>query len=90
ANQIWSSRRERTALRRAPAGTAELVFECPVKGDALLPRPLVRVRGGSEGSIALPALPDLTRMGDLPAGRAIDHLEDEEPLRERSRETAPV
>jgi hypothetical protein len=83
--------RERTALRRAPAGTAELVFECPVRGDALLPRSSVRVRGGSEGTIALPALPDLTRMGDLPAGRAIDFLGDEEPLREkRPRETAPV
>lgn len=83
--------RERTALRRAPAGTAELVFECPVKGDAILPRASVRVRGGSEGAIALPALPDLTRMGDLPAGRAIDLLEEEEPLRNgRVRETSPV
>lgn len=67
--------RERTAFRRAPAGTAELVFESPVKGDAILPRSSVRVRGGSEGTIALPALPDLATVGDLPAGRAIDHRE---------------
>jgi len=50
--------RERTDFRKAPAGTAELVFESPARGDAVLPRSSVRVRGGSEGSIAIPALPD--------------------------------
>ncbi len=59
--------RERTSFRRAPAGTAELVFESPVHGDAVLSRTGVRVRGGSEGSVSLPALPDLdTLVGDLP------------------------
>ncbi len=69
--------REHTAFRRAPAGTAELVFESPVHGDAILPRDGVRVRGGSEGSISFPALPDLdTRVGDLPEAA-------EEPVVER-------
>jgi hypothetical protein len=52
--------RERTAFRRAPAGTAELVFESPVRGDAVLPRSAVRIRGGSEGSLSIPALPDFS------------------------------
>ena len=52
--------RERTAFRRAPAGTAELVFESPVRGDAVLPRTSVRVRGGSEGTLSIPALPDFS------------------------------
>lgn len=60
--------RERTGFRKAPAGTAELVFESPVRGDAILPRRGIRVRGGSEGSIAIPALPDPSvLMRDLPA-----------------------
>lgn len=77
--------RERTSFRRAPAGTAELVFESPVKGDAILPRGSIRVRGGSEGSIGIPALPELTTFAELPASHAIDHLEDEP-----ARETATV
>ena len=59
--------RERCGFRKAPAGTAELAFESPVKGDAILPRKGIRVRGGSEGSITIPALPDpSTLMRDLP------------------------
>lgn len=52
--------RERTAFRRAPAGTAELVFESPARGDAVLPRSAVRIRGGSVGSLSIPALPDFS------------------------------
>jgi hypothetical protein len=69
--------RERTSLRRSPAGTVELVFESPVKGDAVLPRATFRVRGGAEGAIALPALPDLVTMADLPTSAAIEELETE-------------
>ncbi|MGQ0721181.1 MAG: hypothetical protein ACT4PE_06365 [Candidatus Eiseniibacteriota bacterium] len=69
--------RERTGLRRSPAGTVELVFESPVKGDAVLPRASFRVRGGSEGAIALPALPDLATMADLPSPAAVEALESE-------------
>ncbi|NNE44370.1 MAG: hypothetical protein HKN12_09185 [Gemmatimonadetes bacterium] len=60
--------REQTSFRRAPAGTAELVFESPVKGDAILPRKRIRVRGGSEGSVGIPGLPDLATLADLPDG----------------------
>ena len=80
--------RERTGFRRAPAGTADLVFESPVAGDAVLPRAGVRIRGASEGTVSIPALPDLrTRVGDLPVAAP-----DEEPLAARdlsSRPTAP-
>jgi hypothetical protein len=69
--------RERYGLRRSPAGTVELVFESPVKGDAVLPRAAFRVRGGSEGAIALPALPDLATMADLPSAAAVEELESE-------------
>lgn len=63
--------RERTGFRKAPAGTAELVFESPARGDAILPRGAVRIRGGSEGSIAIPALPDPSvLMRDLPRAPA--------------------
>jgi hypothetical protein len=72
-------RRERTSFRRAPAGTAELVFESSVKGDAVLPRSGVRVRGANEGSIPIPALPDLeTRIGDLPTAPPPETEEDRE------------
>jgi hypothetical protein len=65
--RLKPGQRERTGFRRAPAGTAELVFESPVAGDAVLPRAGVRIRGASEGSVSIPALPDLeTRIGDLP------------------------
>ena len=43
--QLTPRARERLSFRRAPAGTAELVFENPVPGDAILPRDGVRVRG---------------------------------------------
>ena len=63
--------RQQYGLPRAPAGTAELVFESPVVGDAVLPRSLASVRGGSEGSVSIPGLPDpSTRVGDLLAGPA--------------------
>ena len=63
--------RERSGFRKAPAGTAELVYESPVRGDAILPRRVLRVRGGSEGSITIPALPDpSTLMRDLPTAPA--------------------
>jgi hypothetical protein len=68
--------RERTSFRRAPAGTAELVFESPVKGDAILPRELVRVRGGSEGSVGIPGLPELATLADLPFGPPPEEDED--------------
>jgi hypothetical protein len=59
--------RERTGFCKAPAGTAELVFESPVRGDAILPRAALRVRGGAEGAVTIPALPDpSTLMRDLP------------------------
>jgi hypothetical protein len=62
--------RERTGFRKAPAGTAELVFESPVRGDAILPRGTAHVRGGSEGSIAFPALPAPSMLvRDLPPAR---------------------
>lgn len=65
--QLKPARRESFGLPRAPAGTAELLFESPVTGDALLPRSRARVRGSSEGSVTIPALPDpSTRVGDLP------------------------
>jgi hypothetical protein len=82
--------RERTALRRAPAGTAELVFECPVRGDAILPRRGVRVRGGSEGAIAHPALPDVATMADLPTERAVELAEAERKRYTGRREPSAV
>jgi hypothetical protein len=63
--------RDTTDFRRAPAGTADLVFESPVRGDAILSRRLAEVRGGSEGSIAIPALPALdTPVGEIPRSEA--------------------
>lgn len=61
--------RERIGFRRGPAGTAELVYERPERGDAIVPRAAAVVLGGSEGTVTLPALPDAsTRMRDLPIG----------------------
>ena len=81
---LRSGFRERTPFRRAPAGTAELVFESPVEGDAILARSNVRVRGGSEGSITLPALPDLsTLIGDLPEAAHEEHRRDRVLVGER-------
>jgi hypothetical protein len=69
--------RERIGFRRAPAGTAELVLEIPERGDAVLPRAGIRVRGGSEGSVAIPALPDpSTLMRDLPIGTTPESREE--------------
>ena len=66
---LRSGARERIGFRRQPAGTAELVYERPERADALLPRGAVRVLGASEGSVALPSLPDpSTLMRDLPIG----------------------
>jgi hypothetical protein len=61
--------RERIGFRRAPAGTAELVYESPERGDAILARRGVQILGGSEGTVSLPALPDpSTLIRDLPIG----------------------
>jgi len=61
--------RERIGFRRRPAGTAELLYETAERADAVLPRRGVRILGGSEGSVTLPALPDpSTLMRDLPIG----------------------
>ncbi|MCA9751959.1 MAG: hypothetical protein KC591_07190, partial [Gemmatimonadetes bacterium] len=69
--------RERIGFRRAPAGTAELVFESRERGDAILPRAGITVRGGSEGSVALPSLPDpSTLMRDLPIGTTPESREE--------------
>jgi hypothetical protein len=69
--RLKPGQRQQYGLPRAPAGTAELVFESPVSGDAVLPRSLASVRGASEGSVSIPGLPDLsTRVGELAAGPA--------------------
>lgn len=69
--------RERIGFRRAPSGTAELVLEIPERGDAVLPREGVCIRGGSEGSVAIPALPDpSTLMRDLPIGTTPESREE--------------
>lgn len=69
--------RERIGFRRGPAGTAELVYERPERGDAVVPRGAAFVLGGSEGTVTLPALPDAsTRMGDLPIGTTPESREE--------------
>jgi hypothetical protein len=69
--------RERIGFRRAPTGTAELVLETPERGDAVLPRDGICVRGGSEGSVAIPALPDpSTLLRDLPIGTTPESREE--------------
>jgi hypothetical protein len=69
--------RERIGFRRAPAGTAELLYERPERGDAILPRGIARILGGSEGSVTLPALPDpSTLMRDLPIGTTPESREE--------------
>lgn len=68
---------ERLGFRSAPAGTAELLFESHERGDALLPRRGTLIRGGSEGSVSLPALPDpSTLMRDLPIGTTAESREE--------------
>jgi hypothetical protein len=68
---------ERIGFRRAPAGTAELLYERSERGDAILPRRLARILGGSEGSIRLPSLPDpSTLMRDLPIGTTPESREE--------------
>jgi hypothetical protein len=69
--------RERIGFRRGPAGTAELLMENPERGDAVLPRDGIRIRGGSEGSVTLPTLPDFsTLMRDLPIGTTPESREE--------------
>jgi hypothetical protein len=69
--------RERIGFRGAPAGTAELVYERPERGDAILTRASLRVLGGSEGSVTLPTLPDTsTFMRDLPIGTTPESREE--------------
>jgi len=69
--------RERIGFRHAPAGTAELVFESRDRGDAILARAGITIRGGSEGSVSLPALPDTsTLMRDLPIGTTPESREE--------------
>ena len=69
--------RERIGFKRAPAGTAELVYECPERGDVILPRRGVQVLGGSQGTVSLPALPDpSTLMRDLPIGTTPESREE--------------
>ena len=69
--------RERIGFRRAPAGTAELLYECPERGDAILARGGVQILGGSEGTVTLPALPDpSTLMRDLPIGTTPESREE--------------
>jgi len=65
--RLKPGRRERKYFAKAPAGTAELVFETMVAGDVIASREITRVRGGSEGTISILALPDLeTKVGELP------------------------
>ncbi len=69
--------RERIGFRRGPAGTAELLMENPERGDAVLPRDGVLIRGGSEGTVSIPALPDpSTLMRDLPIGTTPESREE--------------
>jgi hypothetical protein len=69
--------RERVGFRRQPAGTAELVYESAERCDAILARRSLRILGGSEGSVALPALPDpSTLMRDLPIGTTPESREE--------------
>jgi hypothetical protein len=69
--------RERIGFRGAPAGTAELIYERPERGDAVLARSTLRVLGASEGSVAIPALPDpSTLMRDLPIGTTPESREE--------------
>jgi len=69
--------REHIGFRRGPSGTAELVLEKPERGDAVLPRDGIRIRGGSEGSVSIPALPDpSTLMRDLPIGTTPESREE--------------
>lgn len=69
--------RERIGFRRGPAGTAELVYERPERGDAVVARAAAFVLGGSEGTVTLPALPDAsTRMRDLPIGTTPESREE--------------
>lgn len=69
--------RERIGFRRGPAGTAELILESPERGDAVLSREGTAIRGGSEGSVSIPALPDpSTLMRDLPIGTTPESREE--------------
>lgn len=69
--------RERIGFRCGPAGTAELVLENPERGDAVLSRGGARIRGGSEGSVSIPALPaPSTLMRDLPIGTTPESREE--------------
>jgi hypothetical protein len=65
--RLKPGRRDRKPLTRGPAGSGELVFETMVAGDVVASRAVTRVRGGSEGSVSILALPDPTlRVGELP------------------------
>jgi hypothetical protein len=69
--------RARIGFRRAPAGTAELLYERPERCDAALARGTVRILGGSEGTVSMPALPDpSTLMKDLPIGTTPESREE--------------
>ncbi len=56
--RLKPGRRERRPFERGPAGAGDLVFETMVAGDIVASRGVTKVRGGSEGSISILALPD--------------------------------
>ncbi len=65
--RLRPGRRDEKRFPKAPAGTAELVFETMVAGDVVASRAITRVRGGSEGSVSILALPDPElKVGELP------------------------
>lgn len=65
--RLRPGRRDERNFPKAPAGTAELVFETMVSGDIVASRAVTRVRGGSEGSVSILALPDPElKVGELP------------------------
>ncbi len=65
--RLKPGRREGKLFPKGPAGSGDLVFETMVAGDVVASRTITRVRGGSEGSISILALPDPSlRVGELP------------------------
>lgn len=65
--RLKPGRSDQRFFPKAPAGTAEIVFETMVAGDIIASRAITRVRGGSEGSVSILALPDPElKVGELP------------------------